>query len=59
MVKWYTQKEGVDYHEIFSHAVKYTTIRVILVLVAHFDWDLEQFDVKTVFLMMNLMSKSL
>ena len=50
VAKGFTQKEGVDYNEIFSSVVKYTTIRVMLALVAYFDWELEQLDVKTAFL---------
>lgn len=50
MVKGYTQKERIDYNEIFSPVVKYTTIRTMLTLVAHFNWELEQLDVKTAFL---------
>ena len=41
VAKGFTQVEGV---------VKYTTIRIILALVAQFNWELEQMDVKTAFL---------
>ena len=49
VVKGFTQV-GVDYTEIFSLVVKYTTIRIIFALVAQFNWELEQMDVKTTFL---------
>lgn len=44
------QKEGIDFNEIFSPVVRQTSIRVLLGLVALFDMDLEQLDVKTAFL---------
>lgn len=47
MAKGYTQKKGVGYNEIFLPVVKYTTNRVMLALVANFDWELEQLEVKT------------
>lgn len=50
IAKGFTQVERVDYNEIFSHVVKCTTIRVILALVAQFNWELEQMNVKTTFL---------
>jgi len=49
VAKGFTQKEGVDY-EIFSPVVKYKTIRIMLSLVAQFNLELEQMDVKTTFL---------
>lgn len=46
----FTQVEDVNYNDIFSHVVKYTTIKVILALIACFDWELEQLNVKITFL---------
>jgi len=46
----YTQKEGIDYNEIFSLVVKHTSIRMLLAIVAQFDLELEQMDVKIAFL---------
>ena len=50
VAKGYSQRKGVDYDEIFSLVVKHTSIRTVLGLVAHFDMQLEEMDVKTVFL---------
>ncbi|RVW85346.1 Retrovirus-related Pol polyprotein from transposon TNT 1-94 [Vitis vinifera] len=41
---------GVDYQETFTPVVKMNTLRVLLSLAAQFDWELQQFDVKNVFL---------
>ena len=50
VAKGFSQKEGVDYNEIFSLVVRHTSIRVLLVIVAHQGLELEQQDVKTAFL---------
>ncbi|KAL5572482.1 hypothetical protein UlMin_022079 [Ulmus minor] len=50
VAKGYTQREGVDYNDVFSPVVKYKTIRLVLALIAQFDWDLEHMDVTTAFL---------
>jgi hypothetical protein len=50
VAKGYTQKEGIDYNEVFSPVVKYSSISVLLALVAQFDLELVQLDMKTAFL---------
>ena len=50
VVKRFTQKEGIDYIETFSPISKKDSLRIILALVVHFDPELQQMDVKTVFL---------
>ena len=49
VVKWFQQKEGIDYTKIFSPVVKMSTIRLILRMVATENLHLEQLDVKTAF----------
>jgi hypothetical protein len=46
----FSQKEVIDYDEIFSPVARYTSIRVIISLASVFDWKLHQMDVKTAFL---------
>lgn len=50
VAKGFTQKEGVDYDEIFSPVVRHTSIIVLLSLTVAYDLELEQLDVKTAFL---------
>ena len=50
VVKGYSQKEGMDYNELFSPIIRHTSIRVLVALVATMDMELEQLDVKTTFL---------
>ncbi len=50
VVKGYSQKKGVDYDEIFSPIVKWTSIRAVLAIAAQSDMEIEQMDVKTAFL---------
>lgn len=50
VAKGFTQKYGVDYEEVFSPVVKFSSIRAILSIVATRKMTIRQFDVKTAFL---------
>ena len=50
MAKGFSQKEGIDYNDVFSPVVKHTSIRILLALVAEYEFELTQLDVKTAFL---------
>ncbi|RDX96313.1 hypothetical protein CR513_21029, partial [Mucuna pruriens] len=49
VAKGFTQREGINYIEIFSY-IKESSLRAIMILVAHFDFELHQMNVKTTFL---------
>ena len=50
VVKGFQQKKGVDFDEIFAPVVKMTSIRTVLSIAASMNLEVEQLDVKTVFL---------
>ena len=50
VAKGYTQKEGIDYEETFSPVAMLKSIRILLSIVAHLDYEIWQMDVKTAFL---------
>ena len=54
VAKGFTQKEGIDYKETFSPVSTKDSFRIIMALVVHFDLELYQMDVKTVFLNGNI-----
>ena len=50
VAKGFTQKEGIDYKETFSPIAMLKSIRILLSIVAHFNYEIWQMDVKTAFL---------
>lgn len=50
VAKGFTQREGIDYNETFSHVSSKDSFKIIMALVAHYDLELHQMDVKTAFL---------
>ncbi|PRQ27363.1 putative RNA-directed DNA polymerase [Rosa chinensis] len=50
VAKGFTQQEGIDFNETFSPVSTKDAFRVVMALVAHYDMELHQMDVKTAFL---------
>ena len=50
VAKGYTQTYGVDYQETFVPVAKMNTLRILVSLAINFDWELQEYDVKYVFL---------
>ena len=50
VAKGFTYKKGIDYKETFSPVSKKDSLHIILALVAHSDFELQQMDVKITFL---------
>jgi hypothetical protein len=50
VARGFSQKEGIDYEEMFALVARYTSIRTIIALAAKMKWKLHQMDVKITFL---------
>lgn len=50
VAKGYSQQQGIDFEETFSHVAHFETVRVVLALAAQFQLPIYQFDVKSAFL---------
>jgi len=46
----YEQRESINYNKVFSLVMKESFIQILLALVAQYDLELDQLDVKTAFL---------
>ena len=50
VVKGYSQKEGIDYGDVFSPVARMESIRILIAIDAQEKWELHHLDVKTTFL---------
>jgi hypothetical protein len=50
VARGFSQKEGIDYDEIFAPIARYTPIHTVISLASILGWKLHQMDVKTAFL---------
>jgi Reverse transcriptase (RNA-dependent DNA polymerase) len=50
VAKGYTQTYGIEYHETFAPVAKMNTVRILLSIAVNNGWNLNQMDVKNVFL---------
>ena len=50
VAKGYHQRYGIDYDETFSPVAMLKSIRIMLAIAAHLDYEIWQMDVKTAFL---------
>jgi hypothetical protein len=50
VAKGFTLRDGIDYTEIFSPVSKKHSFRIVMALVANYDLELHQMDIKTMFL---------
>jgi hypothetical protein len=46
----FSQKEGIDYEETFTHVARYTSIKTIISLAAKMKWKLHHMDMKIAFI---------
>ena len=50
VARGFTQIKGVDYDEVFAPTLRPQTLRILLTIASHFDYEVEQFDFDTAFL---------
>jgi hypothetical protein len=50
VARGFSQVEGVDYDETFASIARYTSIRLVISIIAEMGWKIHQMDVKTKFM---------
>lgn len=50
VARGFTQREVIEYQEVFAHVLKHVLIKTLLSVVVNLNLDLEQMDVKMAFL---------
>jgi hypothetical protein len=50
VVKGYTQRQGIDYDEVFAPVARLEAMRLLLALAAQEGWQVHHMDVKMTFL---------
>lgn len=50
VAKGYSQRQGVDFEEVFAPVARMETVRLLLALAAHGGWQVHHMDVKSAFL---------
>jgi histone deacetylase 1/2 len=50
VAKGFQQTAGIDYEETFSPVIKASTIRIILSIAVHLNWEVRQLDINNAFL---------
>ena len=50
VAKGYAQKPGIDYDETYAPVVRYSSLRMVIALAAHYDLELHHMDVKSAYL---------
>ena len=49
VAKGYCQKQGIDYDETFSPVAMLKSIRILLAIASHYDYEIWQMNVKKTF----------
>jgi hypothetical protein len=50
VVKGYSQRQGVDYEEVFAPVARLEAVRLLIALAAHQSWEVHHLDIKSAFL---------